>query len=113
MIALTSNSISTNIWLLLVNLAGLALIIVLAVISVLFMRRTAGKELAQSESRGDELRATVDQRRKTEQKFKEMLEAAPDAMVVVNQGGEIMLLNFRADRGSSAHRVATISWVRR
>jgi PAS domain S-box-containing protein len=94
----TSNSVSTNIWLLLVNLAGLALIIVLAVISVLVTRRTAGRELARSESRGDELQATVEQRRKTEQKFTEMLEAAPDAMVVVNQGGEIILLNLQAEK---------------
>jgi PAS domain S-box-containing protein len=94
----TSNSVSTNIWLLLVNLAGLALIIALSVFSVRAMRRTAGKELAQSESRGNELRATADQRHKTEQKFKEMLEAAPDAMVVVNQGGEIILLNLQAEK---------------
>ena len=94
----TSNSASTNIWLLSVNLLGFALIIVLAVISVLVIRRAAGKELAQSESRGDELRATADQRHKAEQKFKEMLEAAPDAMVVVNQGGEIILLNLQAEK---------------
>jgi PAS domain S-box-containing protein len=94
----TSHSVSTNVWLLVVNLAGLALIIVLAMISVMVTRRAAGKELARSESRGDELQATVDQRRKTEQKFKEMLEAAPDAMVVVNQGGEIILLNLQAEK---------------
>jgi PAS domain S-box-containing protein len=94
----TSNSALTNIWLLSVNLVGFALIIVLAVISVLVTRRAAGKELAWSESRGDELRASVDQRHKTEQKFKEMLEAAPDAMVVVNQGGMITLLNLQAEK---------------
>ncbi|HTF73121.1 MAG TPA: CHASE3 domain-containing protein, partial [Bradyrhizobium sp.] len=94
----TSNSVSTNIWLLLVNLAGLALIIGLSVFSVLAMRRVAGKELAQSESRSDELQATADERHKTEQKFKEMLEAAPDAMVVVNQAGAIVLLNLQAEK---------------
>src|ERR1700682_3316497 len=52
---LTSNSVSSNIWLLLVNLAGLTLIIVLSVFSVLAMRRAAGKELAQSESRSAEI----------------------------------------------------------
>ena len=94
----TSNSISTNIWLLSVNLVGFALITLLALISVVAIRRASGKELARSESRGNELRATVDQRRKTEQKFKEMLEAAPDAMAVVNEGGEIILLNLQAEK---------------
>jgi PAS domain S-box-containing protein len=100
----TSNSVSPNIWLLIVNLAGLALIVVLAVISVIVTRRVAGKELARSESRGDELQATMDQRRKTDRKFKEMLEAAPDAMVVVNQGGEIILLNLQAEKQFGYHR---------
>jgi PAS domain S-box-containing protein len=94
----SSNTLSTNVWLLAVNLAGLSLIIVLTLISIVVTRRTAGRELARSESRGDELQATMDQRRKTEQKFKEMLEAAPDAMVVVNQHGEIILLNLQAEK---------------
>jgi PAS domain S-box-containing protein len=92
----TSNALSTNIWLLVVNLVGLALIVMLAMASVLAIRRSAARELAQSESRADELQGTMDHRSKTEQKFKDILEAAPDAMVVVNQHGVIILKNLQA-----------------
>jgi PAS domain S-box-containing protein len=94
---LRSSSTSANIWLLLVNLVGLALIIVLAMISVLLMRRAVGKELAWSESRGNELRATMDQRGKSEQKLKDMLEAASDAIVIMDRSGDIVLVNARTE----------------
>jgi PAS domain S-box-containing protein len=45
-----------------------------------------------------EISRDVSERKETEARYRGLLEAAPDAMIVVNQGGEIVLLNVQAEK---------------
>ncbi|HYI48430.1 MAG TPA: PAS domain S-box protein [Allosphingosinicella sp.] len=66
-------------------------ILVTAAIRDISVRKAAEAELAR-----------------TEQRYRGLLEAAPDSMVVVNQGGEIVLLNAQAEKQFGYSRDALI-----
>jgi PAS domain S-box-containing protein len=57
------------------------------------VRNSSGRLLGFSQISRD-----ISERRETEAKYRGLLEAAPDSMVVVNQNGEIVLLNLQAEK---------------
>ena len=97
----TSNSVSANIWLLLVNLIGLALIVGLAGISVVVVRRMARRELSESASRTKKHleRMTAEMHDKTaalQQGLEERLhivETTYDLILVVDRQGVLVSVN--------------------
>src|SRR6202043_2664631 len=51
-----------------------------------------------------EISRDLSERKESGAKYRGLLEAAPDAMVVVNQSGEIVLLNLQAEKQFGYHR---------
>ena len=65
---------------------------------------TAARDSCGSLLGFSEISRDISERKASEARYRGLLEAAPDAMVVVNEGGEIVLLNLQAEKQFGYHR---------